>query len=248
MPRAASSRARRRGRRTSRRASSPIYGSDYGFATIGAAVSRVAARTAPGVRFRFMLHNTPIVDDAANSLRSVDAMVIPHGYLTDLPYEDLWRDRWVVVADEVQRAGRGRSEHGDPGAVPVGVHVPLALGVHLGRAPAAAAGTRARGRRRRRELPGARTTSSSAPTGSVWFRRRSRRRSAAWAASAFSSRPSMRPPRRTRCGGIPSTTAIPSTRGCAPSSSRRPARCSRPSPRVTATSSRSSSRTAPISL
>jgi len=77
-----------------------IYGSDYGFATIGAAVSRLAKRSAPSVRFRFMLHNTPIVDDAANSLRSVDAMVIPHGHISDLPYEDLWRDRWVVVADE----------------------------------------------------------------------------------------------------------------------------------------------------
>ncbi len=85
-----------------------VYGSDYGFATIGAAVSRIAARTAPGVRFRFMLHNTPIVDDAANSLRSVDAMVIPHGYLTDLPYVDLWRDRWVVIADESnERVGGG---------------------------------------------------------------------------------------------------------------------------------------------
>lgn len=77
-----------------------IYGSDYGFATVGAVVSRIASQTAPGVRFRFMLHNTPIVDDAANSLRSVDAMVIPHGYLTDLPFEDLWRDRWVIVASE----------------------------------------------------------------------------------------------------------------------------------------------------
>lgn len=77
-----------------------VYGSDYGFVTIGAAVSRVAARTAPGVRFRFMLHNQAIVDDAATSLRSADAMVIPHGYLTDLPYEDLFRDRWVIVASE----------------------------------------------------------------------------------------------------------------------------------------------------
>lgn len=77
-----------------------IYGSDYGFATIGAAVSRLAARSAPGIRFRFMLHTTSIVDDVANSLRGVDAMVIPHGHLSDLPYEDLWRDRWVVVADE----------------------------------------------------------------------------------------------------------------------------------------------------
>ncbi|GAA1466221.1 LysR family transcriptional regulator [Microbacterium thalassium] len=77
-----------------------VYGSDYGFATVGAAVSRIAARVAPDVRFRFMLHTTPIVDDAATSLRSVDAMVIPHGYLTDLPFQDLWRDRWVIVADE----------------------------------------------------------------------------------------------------------------------------------------------------
>lgn len=77
-----------------------IYGSDYGFATVGAAASRIASQTAPNVRFRFMLHNTPIVDDAANSLRAVDAMVIPHGYLTDLPYQDLWRDRWVIVASE----------------------------------------------------------------------------------------------------------------------------------------------------
>lgn len=77
-----------------------IYGSDYGFATIGTMVSELAAEVAPGVRFRFMLHNPSIVDDALNRLRSVDGMVIPHGHLTDLPYMDLWRDGWVVVASE----------------------------------------------------------------------------------------------------------------------------------------------------
>jgi len=77
-----------------------IYGSDYGFATIGAAVSKLAAEAAPGVRFRFMLHNPGIVDDAVNRLRSADAMVIPHGHLTDLPYMDLWRDDWVIIASE----------------------------------------------------------------------------------------------------------------------------------------------------
>ncbi len=77
-----------------------IYGSDYGFATIGAAVSRLAAQEAPGVRLRFMLHNPTIVEDAAVRLRSVDGMVIPHGYLTELPYADLWRDGWVVLASE----------------------------------------------------------------------------------------------------------------------------------------------------
>jgi LysR family nod box-dependent transcriptional activator len=77
-----------------------VYGSDYGFATIGRAVSKLASEKAPGVRFRFLLHNQAIVEDATNRLRSVDAMVIPHGFLSDLPYKDLWRDRWIVVASE----------------------------------------------------------------------------------------------------------------------------------------------------
>jgi DNA-binding transcriptional LysR family regulator len=77
-----------------------IYGSDYGFATIGTIVSRLAVAEAPGVRFRFMLHNPSIVEEAVTRLRSADGMMIPHGYLTDLPYLDLWRDGWVVLASE----------------------------------------------------------------------------------------------------------------------------------------------------
>ncbi len=83
-----------------------IYGSDYGFATIGAVASRLAAERAPAVRFRFMLHNPSVVDEAAMRLRSADAMIIPHGFLTDLPYLDLWHDDWhAVVADENETVG-----------------------------------------------------------------------------------------------------------------------------------------------
>lgn len=74
-----------------------IYGSDYGFVTVGSVVSRLAAERAPGVRFRFMLHNPTIVEDAASKLRSVDGMIIPHGPLSDHPYVDLWHDDWVAV-------------------------------------------------------------------------------------------------------------------------------------------------------
>ncbi|GHF15862.1 LysR family transcriptional regulator [Pseudolysinimonas yzui] len=78
-----------------------IYGSDYGFVTIGRVVSELAKQRAPGVRFRFMLHNPSIVEDVTNRLRSADGMVIPHGHVSDLPYADLWRDEWrAVVADE----------------------------------------------------------------------------------------------------------------------------------------------------
>jgi len=77
-----------------------IYGSDYGFVTIGRIVSDLAAQRAPGVRFRFMLHNPTIVEDAATRLRSVDGMVIPHGHVTDLPFLDLWHDQWIAIVSE----------------------------------------------------------------------------------------------------------------------------------------------------
>jgi LysR family nod box-dependent transcriptional activator len=74
-----------------------IYGSDYGFTTVGRVVSELAAKRAPGVHFRFMLHNPTVVEDAANRLRSADGMVIPHGFLTELPFVDLWQDDWVAI-------------------------------------------------------------------------------------------------------------------------------------------------------
>ncbi|MDQ0642792.1 LysR family transcriptional regulator [Microbacterium murale] len=85
-----------------------IYGSDYAFATIGAAVSALAAERAPGVRFRFMLHSPTVIDELDTRLRSVDGLLIPHGFLTDLPYLDLWRDRWLIVASDTnERAAEG---------------------------------------------------------------------------------------------------------------------------------------------
>ena len=77
-----------------------IYGSDYSLATVGAAVSALAAQRAPGVRFRFMLHSPTVIDEVETRLRSVDALLIPHGFLTDLPYLDLWRDQWLIVASD----------------------------------------------------------------------------------------------------------------------------------------------------
>lgn len=77
-----------------------IYGSDYGFVTLGTVVSRLAAERSPGVRFRFMLHNPVIVEDAATRLRSADGMVIPHGPVSDLPFLDLWHDSWLAVVSD----------------------------------------------------------------------------------------------------------------------------------------------------
>ena len=76
-----------------------IFGSDYGFATIGQSVSRLAKETAPGVKFRFELHTPGIVEDP-NRLRASDGIMIPHGHLEDLNHLDLWTDHWVVLVSE----------------------------------------------------------------------------------------------------------------------------------------------------
>lgn len=87
-----------------------IYMSDYGMATVAPIVARIGRGLAPDIRFRFLLHNPAIVDDAAERMRSVDGIVLPHGFLSDLPFTDLWRDDWVVVASEDHPAvGRGLS-------------------------------------------------------------------------------------------------------------------------------------------
>lgn len=72
-----------------------IYGADYSFVTIGHRVSALAAERAPGVRFRFSLHNPPFVEDAMHGLRAADGILIPHGPIDGLPYVDLFSDGWV---------------------------------------------------------------------------------------------------------------------------------------------------------
>ena len=82
-----------------------IYMSDYGLATIAPIVARLAHETAPSVRFRFLLHSPAVIDDAAERLRSVDGIVLPHGFLNDLPFTDVWRDEWVIVSSADNPAG-----------------------------------------------------------------------------------------------------------------------------------------------
>jgi len=83
-----------------------VYMSDYGMSTVAPIVARISRAIAPDIRFRFVLHNPAIVDDAMERLRTVDGIVMPHGFLTDLPHTDLWRDDWVVVASADHPAAR----------------------------------------------------------------------------------------------------------------------------------------------
>ena len=71
--------------------------SDYGCAVLGDTLAQLLSEEAPSARLR-LAHNTPdAVDQAQQTLLSTDLLVLPHGFVTDLPHADLHRDRWVLV-------------------------------------------------------------------------------------------------------------------------------------------------------
>lgn len=71
--------------------------SDYAATVIGDHLATVAARRAPGVRLRLKAQSHFDVNHAPESLRSVDGMVLPHGFLSEVPSDDLYSDDWVLV-------------------------------------------------------------------------------------------------------------------------------------------------------
>jgi DNA-binding transcriptional LysR family regulator len=74
-----------------------LTGSDYSIAVFGNSLARLLATEAPKARLR-LTNNTPdVVDRAEQSLLTMDAMLLPHGFVADLPHVDLYRDRWVLV-------------------------------------------------------------------------------------------------------------------------------------------------------
>ncbi len=71
--------------------------SDYAVAVLGAQLTAVIVEQAPSVCLRLQQLRTETVDAAPESLRAVDAMVLPHGYLTGLPHQELYTDQWVCL-------------------------------------------------------------------------------------------------------------------------------------------------------
>ena len=70
--------------------------SDYAITVLGPRLA-VLLQQAPHVRLRLHQLAVPVVDTGAEALRNVDAMVLPHGFLSDLPSQQLFTDRWVCI-------------------------------------------------------------------------------------------------------------------------------------------------------
>lgn len=71
--------------------------SDYATAILGEPLTAIVDAQAPGVRLRFQAQTVSSVDHPMETLRAVDGMVLPHGFLTDTPFLDLYEDQWVCI-------------------------------------------------------------------------------------------------------------------------------------------------------
>lgn len=74
-----------------------VFSSDYCMAVLGPSILAVLAEWAPHARLRFQGMTTAVVGGAPDSLRDHDGILMPHGFLTDHPHQDLLIDRWVAV-------------------------------------------------------------------------------------------------------------------------------------------------------
>jgi DNA-binding transcriptional LysR family regulator len=71
--------------------------SDYMIAVLGDTVSQLLSAEAPHSRLRYAANTPERVDRAEQALTTTDLLVIPHGFVTDLSHQDLYRDEWVCV-------------------------------------------------------------------------------------------------------------------------------------------------------
>ncbi len=80
-----------------------IITSDYAATVLGPLIARRLAAAAPGVRLRLQQTTPHTVDQAHETLRNADGLLLPHGFLTDIPFLDLYEDEWVCIvsADNV---------------------------------------------------------------------------------------------------------------------------------------------------
>ena len=76
-----------------------IAGVDYAVARIAGPLTRIIEREAPNVRFEFPVVDARLVNGLPDSLRTIDAVILPHGYIGDLPHIDLPVERWVCLVD-----------------------------------------------------------------------------------------------------------------------------------------------------
>jgi len=87
--------------------------SDYVVVVLGDTLAALLAEEAPHTRLRLTPHSPAIVERAEQELLGADVLLLPHGFVSDLSHQDLYRDEWVCVvsADNPVVDGGLTAEH-----------------------------------------------------------------------------------------------------------------------------------------
>ncbi|MEW2290908.1 LysR family transcriptional regulator [Streptomyces sp. NPDC047841] len=75
--------------------------SDYALAVLGPAITDMLAQEAPRSRLRMSPISSTTADLPEQAVLGHDLLFMPHGFVVDLPHQDLFEDRWMcLVAEE----------------------------------------------------------------------------------------------------------------------------------------------------
>ncbi|MET7701065.1 LysR family transcriptional regulator [Streptomyces sp. NPDC005485] len=74
-----------------------LLASDYAQTVIGGPLADLLAREAPGTRLRFTSITTAVLDTLEQSLLTHDLLLLPHGFVADMPYQDVFEDEWMCL-------------------------------------------------------------------------------------------------------------------------------------------------------
>lgn len=72
---------------------------DYMTARVAPILTRIAAREAPNVRFDFPAADGRLVQSLPDVLRTIDGVILPHGYVGEQPHIDFAPEPWVCLVD-----------------------------------------------------------------------------------------------------------------------------------------------------
>lgn len=81
--------------------------SDYATAVLGQRLTELITTRAPHARLRLIPTTPDHVARAEQTLTVNDILLVPHGFVTDLPNETIFHDDWVVVTDRGHPSAKG---------------------------------------------------------------------------------------------------------------------------------------------
>ena len=83
-----------------------LYLSDYAASVLAVPLGRLIRAESADVRLRIQQLRPGIVDDAANVLRDHDGIVVPHGFIDNMRYMDLFTDQFVCLVSSENPAAQ----------------------------------------------------------------------------------------------------------------------------------------------